>query len=156
MHIALCSTHTLELVIVSARNVSNYSKSLSLFHWVIELIKKISYCAIRPTTTSPTKKWIRFLGLPTSKVKRRLLTEHLYSDHSGVRLSVSVARRAPELDRLVGVTRPGYTAQSEDWCFGQHSSRVTHFGPLDPGGWEPSHVTGEIQILPLDDWAIWR
>ena len=91
-----------------------------------------------------------------SRVERRPLTEHLDSDLSGVRLSVSVARRAPVLDRLVGVTRAGYTAQSEDCCPGQHSSRFTHFGPLDPGGWGPSHVTGEIQILPLDDWAIWR
>ena len=85
-----------------------------------------------------------------------LLTEHLDSDLSGVRLSVSVARRAPVLDRLVGVTRPGYTAQSEDCCPGQHSCRFTHFGPLDPGRWGPSHVTGEIQIFSFDDWAIWR
>ena len=107
-------------------------------------------------TIEENQIWTSTLGLATCKVTMRLLTEHLDGDLSAVRLSVSVARRAPVLDRLVGVTRPGYIAQSEDCCPGQHSSRVTHFGPLDPGGWGPSDVTGEIQILPLRYISIWR
>ena len=95
-----------------------------------------------------------YTGKYPGRVRESLLTEHLYRDLSGLRLSVSVARRAPVLDHLVGVTRPGYTAQSEDCCVGQQSSRVTHFGPLDRGWWGPSHVTGEIQILAFPDISI--